>query len=86
MEYDVRRDADNIGGQHQPEEFAIFRRGREFRTINGVYAGRKRQVDGQFAGDTGTARGDRNKIVGSRKGTGFPPETNSSEFTTGKVS
>lgn len=70
VEYDVRRDADDRGGQHEPAELAIFRRGRELRAADGADAGRARQTDGDDTRASGTAAGDGNAANRGREGTG----------------
>lgn len=74
VEHDVRRDADDIGGQHQPEELPVLRRGRQFRTAHGLHAGRAGQADGQPQGDAGASRGDRDEARRGREGARLPPE------------
>lgn len=84
VEYDVRCDADNIGGQHQPEELPILRRRRQFRTAHGLHAGRKGQTDGQSEGDPGATRGDGDEARRGRKGARFPPEADQRQPPPGK--
>lgn len=84
MEHDVRRDADNIGGQHQPAELTILRRGCQFRTAHGLDVGREGQIDGQFAGDAGTSRRNRDETRGGGEGTGFSSATDQRQFAPGR--
>lgn len=85
MEHDVRCDADNIGGQHQPEELPILRRRRQFRTAHGLHAGRKGQTDGQFEGDPGTARGDGDEARRGREGARLPPKADQRQPPPGRL-
>lgn len=70
VEYDVRRDADDRGGQHEPTELAILRRGWEYRTTDGANAGWAWQDDGIDARAPRAAAGDGSAIGGGREGTG----------------
>lgn len=84
VEHDVRRDADHLGGQHQPEELAILRRRCQLRAADGLDAGRARQAHGQPKGDAGAAGGDRDEAPGRGEGARLAPETDRRQFAAGK--
>lgn len=71
VEHDVRRDADHLGGHHQPAEQPVQRRGRQLRAADGVDAGRAGQADGQSARDAGKAGRQRDQADRHGEGEGL---------------
>jgi len=82
VEYDVRRDANDRGRQHEPAEFAILWRGRQLRAADGADARRARQDDGDDTGTPRAAAGDGGAAGGGGEGTGLPEPPDQREYST----
>lgn len=86
VEHDVRRDADHIGGQHQPAQLPVLGGGRQLRAADGVHAGRAGQAHGQSEGDSGEAVGHRDQVDRRREGTRLAAEADRRQSSSGRVS
>lgn len=82
----MRRAADYRGGQHQPAEFAVLRRGRELRAADGLDARREGQAYGVVAGEPGTVAGNGGAFGGGRERTGLLESSAERQYSSGMFS